>query len=155
VHGDWAARDSDGFWYLHGRSDDTLKIAGKRVGPAELEAVAVAHPAVVEAAAIGVPDELRGEVAVLLVVVRKDARVEPATLAREVGDQVAHGLGKPLRPAAVVIIPDLPRTRSGKIMRRVARAAWLGQDPGDLSALENADAVTAIGELGARARGGA
>ena len=101
------------------------------------------------------PDELRGEVAVLLVVVRRDARVEPATLAREVGDQVAHGLGKPLRPAAVVIVPDLPRTRSGKIMRRVARAAWLGLDPGDLSALENADAVTAIGELGARVRGGA
>ena len=155
VHGDWAARDSDGFWYLRGRSDDTLKIAGKRVGPAELEAVAVAHPAVVEAAAIGVPDELRGEVAVLLVVVRKDAGTEPETLACEVGDQVAHGLGKPLRPAAVVIVPDLPRTRSGKIMRRVARAAWLGQDPGDLSALENADAVTAIWELGARVRGGA
>ena len=91
----------------------------------------------------------------LLVVVRKDAGTEPETLACEVGDQVAHGLGKPLRPAAVVIVPDLPRTRSGKIMRRVARAAWLGQDPGDLSALENADAVAAIGDLGARARGGA
>jgi acetyl-CoA synthetase len=152
VHGDWAARDADGFWYLYGRSDDTLKIAGKRVGPAELEAVAVAHPALVEAAAIGVPDELRGEVAVLLVVVRRDARVEPQTLAREVGDRVADGLGKPLRPAAVVIVPDLPRTRSGKIMRRVARAAWLGLDPGDLSALENADAFTVIAALGAAAR---
>jgi acetyl-CoA synthetase len=102
-----------------------------------------------------VPDELRGEVAVLLVVIRRDMTIEPETLAREVGDQVAHGLGKPVRPAAVVVVPDLPRTRSGKIMRRVARAAWLGQDPGDLSALENADAVTAIGELGAGARGGA
>ena len=155
VHGDWAARDNDGFWYLHGRSDDTLKIAGKRVGPAELEAVAVAHPAVVEAAAIGVPDERLGEVAVLLVVVRQDAGIEPETIAREVRDQVGHGLGKPLRPAAVEIVRELPRTRSGKIMRRVARAAWLGQDPGDLSGLENPDAVTAIRRLRDEARGGA
>jgi acetyl-CoA synthetase len=154
VHGDWAARDADGFWYLHGRSDDTLKIAGKRVGPAELEAVAVGHPAVVEAAAIGVPDELRGEVAVILVVVRPDARVEPGTLAAEVGEQVVLELGKPVRPAGVVVVPDLPRTRSGKIMRRVARAAWLGLDQGDLSALENPDAVAAIRSLGAAARGG-
>jgi acetyl-CoA synthetase len=152
IHGDWAVRDRDGFWYLHGRSDDTLKIAGKRVGPAELEAVAVAHPAVIEAAAIGVPDELRGEVAVLLVVVRRDAHVEPATLEREISEAVAHDLGKPVRPARVVVVPDLPRTRSGKIMRRVARAAWLDQDAGDLSALENAPAVEAIAGLGRQRR---
>ncbi|HEX5826794.1 MAG TPA: AMP-binding protein [Candidatus Limnocylindrales bacterium] len=144
VHGDWAVRDRDGFWYLHGRSDDTLKIAGKRVGPAELEAVAVAHPAVLEAAAIGVPDEVKGEVAVLLVVVRRDARAEPEGLGREVADAVVAAMGKPVRPASVVVVPDLPRTRSGKIMRRVARAAWLGLDPGDQSALENPSAVSAI-----------
>jgi acetyl-CoA synthetase len=153
VHGDWAVRDRDGFWYLHGRSDDTLKIAGKRVGPAELEAVAVRHGAVVEAAAIGVPDEVKGEAAVVLVVVRRDARVAEAELARDVADRVAGELGKPLRPAAVVIVPELPRTRSAKIMRRVARAAWLGQDPGDLSALENPAAVEAIARIGLARRG--
>ncbi len=152
VHGDWATRDSDGFWYVHGRSDDTLKIAGKRVGPAELEAVAVAHPAVMEAAAIGVPDQVKGEAAVVLVVVRRDARVEAETLAREVSDAVARSLGKPLRPARVVVVPELPRTRSGKIMRRVARAAWLGLEPGDLSSLENPSSVTAIGALGVAGR---
>jgi acetyl-CoA synthetase len=149
IHGDWAVRDGDGFWYLHGRSDDTLKIAGKRVGPAELETVAVRHPAVVEAAAIGVPDEIKGEVPVLLVVCRRDAHVEPAELAAEVTARVVAEMGKPVRPAAVVVVPDLPRTRSGKIMRRVARAAWLGLDPGDLSALENPAAVTAIAAAGA------
>jgi acetyl-CoA synthetase len=153
VHGDWAVHDAEGFWYLHGRSDDTLKIAGKRVGPAELETVAVAHPAVVEAAAIGVPDALKGEVAVILVVVRHDTTVDPASLEREVSARVEREMGKPVRPASVAAVPDLPRTRSAKIMRRVARAAWLGLDPGDLSALENPAAVTAIAELGARSRG--
>ncbi|HEY4751677.1 MAG TPA: AMP-binding protein, partial [Candidatus Limnocylindrales bacterium] len=146
LHGDWALRDGEGFWYLQGRSDDTLKVAGKRVGPAELEAVAVAHPAVVEAAAIGVPDELKGEVPVVLVVVRRDTAADPVELASEVAARVVDSLGKPVRPKAVIVVPDLPRTRSGKIMRRVARAAWLGLDPGDLSALENPGAVTAIAE---------
>jgi acetyl-CoA synthetase len=146
LHGDWALRDSEGFWYLQGRSDDTLKVGGKRVGPAELEAVAVAHPAVVEAAAIGVPDELKGEVPVVLVVVRRDSTTDPSELAGEVAARVVDSLGKPVRPKAVIVVPDLPRTRSGKIMRRVARAAWLGLDPGDLSALENPGAVTAIAE---------
>jgi acetyl-CoA synthetase len=149
VHGDWAVHDADGFWYVHGRSDDTLKVAGKRVGPAELEAVAVAHPAVVHAAAIGVPDEVKGEVPVVLVVCRRDARAEPSDVATEVAAAIVADMGKPVRPKAVVVVPDLPRTRSGKIMRRVARAAWLGLDPGDLSALENPAAVEAIREAAA------
>ncbi len=152
VHGDWALRDADGFWYLHGRSDDTLKVAGKRVGPAEVEAAAVAHPAVVEAAAIGVPDELKGEAIVVLCVVRRDAQIAPEELAAEVTELVVRDLGKPTRPAAVVAVPELPRTRSGKIMRRVARAAWLGLDGGDLSSLENPSAVEAIAAVAA-ARG--
>lgn len=153
VHGDWAVRDRDGFWYLHGRSDDTLKVAGKRVGPAEVEAAAVAHPAVVEAAAIGVPDELKGEAIVVLCVVRSDVAIAPTDLATDVAALVVRDLGKPTRPAAVVAVPDLPRTRSGKIMRRVARAAWLGGDPGDLSALENASAVDAIAACAVAAGG--
>ena len=148
LHGDWAVRDRDGFWYLHGRSDDTLKVAGKRVGPAELETIAVGHPAVVEAAAIGVPDAVKGEVPVLLVVCSRGEEMDPAALSEELTARVVAEMGKPIRPAAVAVVPDLPRTRSGKIMRRVVRAAWLGIDPGDLSGLENPGAVVAIAEAG-------
>ena len=147
VHGDWALLDTDGYWYLQGRSDDTLKVAGKRVGPAEVETAACAHPAVIEAAAIGVPDDVKGESVVVLVVLRPGVTPDD-DLSREIAERIVRDLGKPLRPAAVIAVPELPRTRSGKIMRRVARAAYLGSDPGDLSALENAGAVTAIGSAG-------
>jgi acetyl-CoA synthetase len=147
VHGDWAATDADGYWYIHGRSDDTLKVAGKRVGPAEVEACAVAHPAVAAAAAIGVPDELKGEAIVVLCVLRPGVAWDQ-TIAHEVGGLVIRDLGKTVRPRSVVAVPDLPRTRSGKVMRRVARAAWLGLDPGDTSALENPTAVEAIALAG-------
>jgi acetyl-CoA synthetase len=147
LHGDWALVDEDGYWFIQGRSDDTLKIAGKRVGPAEVESAAVAHPAVLEAAAIGVPHEIKGEVIVLFCVLRRgetaDADMRAAIIAR-VGEQ----LGKALRPEAVEVVPELPKTRSGKVMRRVARAAYLGLDPGDLSALENPLAVEAIRTVG-------
>ncbi|HEX8939725.1 MAG TPA: AMP-binding protein [Candidatus Limnocylindrales bacterium] len=148
VHGDWALIDDAGYWYLLGRSDDTLKVAGKRVGPAEVETAAVGHPAVVEAAALGVPDPVKGEAVVVLCVLRPGVG-DPDGVAREVADRIAHELGKPLRPAAVVPVAALPRTRSGKIMRRVARAALLDRDPGDLSSLENPDAVAAIRAAGA------
>ena len=147
IHGDWAATDADGYWYIHGRSDDTLKVAGKRVGPAEVEACAVAHAAVAAAAAIGVPDELKGEAIVVLCVPRPGVAWD-AAVALEVSGLVVRDLGKPVRPKAVVAVPDLPRTRSGKIMRRVARAAWLGLDPGDTSALENPASVDAIALAG-------
>ena len=147
IHGDWAATDADGYWYIHGRSDDTLKVAGKRVGPAEVEACAVAHPAVLAAAAIGIPDELKGEAIVVLCVPRPGVAWDEA-VAREVAGLVVHDLGKPVRPKAVVAVADLPRTRSGKVMRRVARAAWLGLDPGDTSALENPGVVDLIATAG-------
>jgi len=147
IHGDWATTDADGYWYIHGRSDDTLKVAGKRVGPAEVEACAVAHPAVAAAAAIGVPDELKGEAIVVLCVPRPGVTWDDG-VAAEVAGLVVHDLGKPVRPKAVVAVPDLPRTRSGKVMRRVARAAWLDLDPGDTSALENPAVIEAIGRLG-------
>ena len=126
-------RDS---WYIHGRSDDTLKVAGKRVGPAEVESAAVSHPAVLEAAAIGVPHEIKGEVVVVLCVLRPGETDDPdlrASVARTVADQ----LGKPLKPEVVAVVRALPKTRSGKVMRRVARAAWLGLDPGDISTLDD------------------
>jgi acetyl-CoA synthetase len=143
VHGDWAQQDADGHWYILGRSDDTLKVAGKRVGPAEVESAAVAHPAVLEAAAVGVPHDIKGEVIVVFVRLRPGETDDP-DLRKSVSDKIVEQLGKALKPEAVHVVADIPRTRSGKVMRRVARAAYLGSDPGDLSALENPLAVEAI-----------
>ena len=136
VHGDWASVDEDGYWYLHGRSDDTLNIAGKRIGPAEFESAAVGHPAVAEACAIGVPDDVKGEVCWLYLVARPGADATDETLA-EVRAQVSHELGKAFAPARLAWVDGLPKTRSAKIVRRAVRAAALGEDPGDLSSLEN------------------
>ena len=142
VHGDWAAIDDDGLWYILGRSDDTIKIAGKRVGPAEVESVLVEHPAVLEAAAIGVPDELKGQALVCFCVLRD--RVQDPSLDAVLKGLVASRLGKPLRPERIHFVADLPKTRNAKVMRRVIRAAYLGQAPGDLSSLENPQAVEEI-----------
>jgi acetyl-CoA synthetase len=136
VHGDWASVDEDGYWYLHGRSDDTLNIAGKRIGPAEFESAAVGHPAVAEACAIGVPDDVKGEVCWIYLVARHGADATDETLA-EVRAQVSHELGKAFAPARLAWVEGLPKTRSAKIVRRAVRAAALGEDPGDLSSLEN------------------
>jgi acetyl-CoA synthetase len=145
VHGDWAFIDEDGFWFIQGRSDDTLKIAGKRLGPAEVESVLVGHPAVAEAGVIGVPHEVKGESVVCFVVLRPgNTASEP--LRRELSDRVASEMGKALKPEKVLFTRDLPKTRSAKIMRRVIRATYLGKPAGDVSSLENPDAVKAIGE---------
>jgi acetyl-CoA synthetase len=143
VHGDWASIDDDGFWYLHGRSDDTLNIAGKRIGPAEIESVAVAFPEVVMAAAVGIPDEIKGEAIALYLVPGAGARPD-ATLSAAVEAAVVDTLGKSFRPKAIVWVDDLPRTRSAKIMRRVVKALALGQEPGDLSSLENPESLKGI-----------
>jgi acetyl-CoA synthetase len=145
VHGDWALVDEDGFWFLQGRSDDTLKIAGKRLGPAEVESVLVGHPAVAEAAVIGVPHEIKGEAIVCFAVLRPGHAAAPA-LAAELADLVGQHMGKALRPERVLFARDLPKTRSAKIMRRVIRATYLGREPGDVSSLENPDAVRAIAD---------
>ncbi|MCS7058388.1 MAG: AMP-binding protein [Meiothermus sp.] len=147
VHGDWALLDEEGHWFIYGRSDDTLKVAGKRVGPAEYESAAVEHPAVKEAAAIGVPHEVKGEVAVVFVVLRSGYQEGPE-LAQAIADTIAARLGKALRPERVLFVDDLPKTRNAKVMRRVIRSAYLGQSPGDLSALENPQAVEAIRRVG-------
>jgi acetyl-CoA synthetase len=145
VHGDWAYEDpDDGLWYVLGRSDDTIKIAGKRLGPAEVESVLVGHPWVSEAAAIGVPDELKGEVLVCFVILRPNRKGSPQ-LATELEDLVAAALGKPLRPKAIHFVSDLPRTRNAKILRRVVKSVYTGKDPGDLSSLENPSALAVIG----------
>ncbi|MER3554541.1 MAG: AMP-dependent synthetase [Meiothermus sp.] len=143
VHGDWARIDEDGDWFIQGRSDDTLKVAGKRVGPAEYESAAVEHPAVKEAAAIGVPHEVKGEAVVVFVVLKPNH--DPSDdLERAIGETVSSRLGKALKPERILFVADLPKTRNAKVMRRVIRAAFLGQNPGDLSALENPQAVEGI-----------
>jgi acetyl-CoA synthetase len=136
VHGDWAAVDSDGLWYILGRSDDTIKIGGKRVGPAEVESILVAHPQVSEAAAIGVPDSIKGEALVCFCVLKKGANDDLA-LAGELKKNVGRDLGKALAPREIVFVADIPKTRNAKVMRRIARAAYLGEKLGDTSALEN------------------
>jgi acetyl-CoA synthetase len=145
THGDWALHDPDGYWYIVGRSDDTLKVAGKRVGPAEVESAATAHPAVREAAAIGVPHEVKGETISVFVVLRPEYEPNDA-LRTEIRAEVGRHLGKALLPEEVRFCTDLPRTRNAKIMRRVIRARYLGNDLGDLSSLENPAAVDAVAE---------
>jgi acetyl-CoA synthetase len=140
VHGDWASADADGFWFLHGRSDDTLNIAGKRIGPAELESAAVGHPAVREAAAIGVPHPVKGETAWIFCCLIPGAQATPA----EVAAHVAAELGKAFAPERVFFVEALPKTRSAKIVRRAVRARALGTDPGDLSSLENPESLDGI-----------
>jgi acetyl-CoA synthetase len=149
VHGDWAAIDNDGLWYILGRSDDTIKIAGKRVGPAEVESVLVAHPQVSEAAAIGVPDSIKGEALVCFCVLKKGANGD-ATLAAELRKDVGRDLGKALAPREVVFVADIPKTRNAKVMRRILRAAYLGEKLGDTSALENPASLEEIARIAAR-----
>ena len=140
THGDWASVDEDGYWYLHGRSDDTLNVAGKRIGPAELESAALDHPSVAEAAAVGIPHEVKGEVPWLYVALKPGAEPDPEGIAAA----VAASLGKAFAPERVVFVSALPKTRSAKIVRRAVRARALGEDPGDLSTLENPDVLEEI-----------
>jgi acetyl-CoA synthetase len=147
VHGDWAIVDNDGYWFIRGRSDDTLKVAGKRVGPAEVEAAATAHPSVVEAAAIGIPHAVKGE-AIVVICTLRPGETDDDALRASIAGRVVEDLGKTLKPEAVVAVPALPKTRSGKIMRRVVRAAWLGLDPGDLSALDDPTTIEAVRRAG-------
>jgi len=143
VHGDWASIDPDGYWFLHGRSDDTLNVAGKRIGPAEFESAAVEHPAVVECAAVGVPDEIKGTAVWCFCILAPgvDASEE---LRAEVKKVIADDLGKAFSPKEVRFVEELPKTRSAKILRRAIKAKVLGEDPGDMSSLENPSALEAI-----------
>ncbi len=134
---------TNGDWYILGRSDDTLKIAGKRVGPAEVESAAVSHPAVLEAAAVGIPHEVKGEVIAVFVVLRSGFEPDDATRG-EIRQAVGSQLGKALLPEEVRFTTALPKTRNAKVMRRVIRATYLGTDLGDISSLENPDTVEAI-----------
>jgi acetyl-CoA synthetase len=143
VHGDWATIDEDGFWFLHGRSDDTMNVAGKRLGPAEVESALIEHPAVAESAAVGVPHEVKGETIWCFVVTKPGVEHTPE-LAAELAATVAAHLGKSFKPERIVFVEELPKTRSAKIVRRALRATALNEDPGDLSSLENPTALERI-----------
>jgi acetyl-CoA synthetase len=147
VHGDWAMVDDDGLWYILGRSDDTIKVAGKRVGPAEVEAAALDGTNAVEAAAVGIPDAMKGQAVVIFAVARPD--VDPTPVPAAVSSSVERSLGKPFKPAAVHVIPRLPKTRNGKILRRVIRNVFLGDPPGDLSSIDDMASLDPIRTLGA------
>jgi acetyl-CoA synthetase len=142
-HGDWARRDADGHWYVLGRSDDTLNVAGKRLGPAEVESVLAAHDAVAESAAVGVPDPVKGQAIRCYCVLHGGATADEA-LRQELSDLIVTSLGAPFRPEKVWFAETLPKTRSAKVMRRVIQATACGDDPGDLSSLEDPAALEAI-----------
>jgi len=144
-HGDLARRTGEDFWYILGRADDTLKVAGKRLGPAEMENVVTRHPAVREAAVVGIPHPVKGEVPVVFAVLQEGT--PSPDLAEELRRWVEQHMGKALAPYAVHFVPELPKTRNAKVMRRVIRRVYLGEDPGDLSALVNPDALEAIQKL--------
>lgn len=142
-HGDWAYVDDEGYWFLHGRSDDTVNIGGKRVGPAEFEAALMAHQAVSEACAFGVPHELKGEGVVCLAVLAPGH--EPSEALRgALMALVAAKLGKPLKPETIKFVTELPKTRSAKIVRGSIKRVYLGESPGDLSSIANPAAFDAI-----------
>ncbi|WP_277673530.1 AMP-binding protein [Piscibacillus halophilus] len=147
VHGDWVIWDDEGFYTITGRSDDTLNVAGKRLGPAEIESIFVEHDDVVEAGVIGVPDEVKGEKPIAFVVV-KNQPLSEEELKDVLVDHAIQRLGKAIAPKTVHIVEDLPKTRNAKVMRRAIKAAYLNKDAGDLSALENPHVVEKIRELG-------
>jgi len=142
-HGDWAQRDADGFWFLHGRADDALNVAGRKVGPAEVEGAAMEHGAVNQAAAVGAPDDTTGT-AVVLYVVLEAGETETETLREEVRETVGAELGKPFRPREVHFVDAFPKTQSGKIIRRAIETVYRGEELGDMSSIENPGALNGI-----------
>jgi acetyl-CoA synthetase len=150
VHGDFASIDAEGFWYVHGRSDDTIKVAGKRVGPAEIESVLLATGLVAEAAVIGAQDAVKGQALVCVCV----AKVPDAALAGKLSDAVTRAFGTPFKPREIVFVADLPKTRNMKVMRRVVRAVLGGQPPGELSSLVNPESLEDLKRAASEARTG-
>jgi acetyl-CoA synthetase len=142
-HGDWAQKDEDGFWFLHGRADDALNVAGRKVGPAEIEGALIDHEAVNQAAAVGVPDDTTGTAVVTYVVLEPDVE-ESEELKEELRQKVGEEHGKPFRPREVLFVDEFPKTQSGKIIRRAIQATYTGEDLGDMSSIENPGALEEI-----------
>ena len=140
VHGDFASRDADGMWYVHGRSDDTLKIGGRRIGPADIESALVAQDGVAEAGVIGAPDAVKGQVAVAFVVARPGTNLEENALAKS----LVAAIGKGMMPSRIHVVETLPKTKNGKILRRAIRARYLGEPVGDMSSLDPSTPLESI-----------
>jgi len=147
-HGDWAFVDEDGYWFLRGRADDVIKVAGHRTGPAEIESALMDHEAVAEAAAIGVPHKIKGESIVCFVVLNKSYRTDKSnktySLEEELKKNVGAKLGKTLTPEKILFIPALPKTRSAKIVRAAIKKKYLGQPLGDTASIENPQVLDSI-----------
>ena len=141
VHGDLASKDKDGHWYLHGRSDDTIKVSGKRIGPSELESIIVKSGKVKEVAAVGVPDENKGSKIILSIVL---LNTEKNLKEDFFSDLIVKDLGKSFKPDKVIFVKDLPKTRNMKIMRRIIKSCLIKEDPGDISTLLNPESVEEI-----------
>ena len=139
-HGDWASVDEDGCWFLHGRADESMNVAGRKIGPAEVEDALMEHPGVSEAAVIGVPDEVKGEAIVGFVVPKPGETGTPEWLAG-VSATLEHSLGPTFRPKALHAVRELPKTQSGKIVRRLIRQKYLGEELGDTSTVQNPAAL--------------
>ena len=144
-HGDWALEDEDGFWYLLGRADDVINVAGKRVGPSEVESALLNHSSVSQVTAIGVPDETKGE-AIVCYVITNNGVSEGESLRSDLANGVQAQLGKPFRPREILFVDEFPRTQSGKVVRRAIEVAYTNGDAGDLSSLENPEALKTLKE---------
>jgi acetyl-CoA synthetase len=144
-HGDWAQKDEDGLWFLHGRADDVLNVAGRKVGPAEVEGAAMEHSAVNQAAAVGAPDDTTGT-AVVLYAVLEPGYESDDDLRDDIRAAVGEELGKPFRPREVLFVDEFPKTQSGKIIRRAIAGVYRGEDLGDMSSIENPTALDEVRE---------
>ncbi|MEF8820703.1 MAG: AMP-binding protein [Halovenus sp.] len=144
-HGDWAQKDEDGFWFLHGRSDDVLNVAGRKVGPAEVEGALIDHDAANAAAVIGAEDETTGTAVVAYVILETDYQ-ESDDLREELREHVGEELGKPFRPRDLFFVDEFPKTQSGKIVRRLIQSVHEDEQVGDLSSIENPEALDEIDE---------
>jgi len=141
--GDFAMRDEDGYFWLLGRADEVLKVAGHRIGTAELESAAVSHPAVAEAAVVSKPDPLKGEAIVLFVTLKKEVSPSP-DLRKKIAEHLRRVIGPIATPDEVYFVESLPKTRSGKIMRRVIKAVAMGKSLGDLTTIEDETSVEEV-----------
>jgi acetyl-CoA synthetase len=146
-HGDWAQKDEDGFWFLHGRADDALNVAGRKVGPAEIEGVLAEHEGVNQAAAVGVPDDTTGT-AVVAYVVLEEGYEGSDDLRGELSALVGEEHGKPFRPREILFVSEFPKTQSGKVIRRAISSLYQGEELGDMSSIENPAALDEIREAG-------
>jgi propionyl-CoA synthetase len=145
---DWATRDADGYYFIMGRTDDVINVAGHRLGTREIEEAIQAHKNIAEVAVVGVADSLKGQVPIAFAVVKDHRQVENAELAarqeKEVMATVDHELGAIGRPARVHFVTALPKTRSGKLLRRVIQALCESRDPGDLTTIEDPTALEQV-----------